>query len=223
MLIGNSQTAINRQVSICEKLVSIREKLFNAFSSFTSCFFFSLFPLLHVRLAQRFTNLVLGTPRGAHLDFCPNTTQLTQSLMISSASAKTKTCTPWGPKDRVWETLALLLPSILILIWIWHVLTVAVERCRQCFSLLTVMDYNVTLQWKIAACFWLISTNILAAIRCLKWLLVLQRTENEKVLSNQPCINCRTPYIYSGYETRTIIIQLPGCLLYVALFNYLTR
>lgn len=38
---------------------------------------------LDVWLPQLFPNLVLGTTRGAHLDVCPNTTQLVQSLMTS--------------------------------------------------------------------------------------------------------------------------------------------
>ena len=64
---------------------------------------------------QRFPNSVLGTPRGAPFGFCHSITQLIQMMnsyssfgylnQLCSVRAKTKTCTPWGLKDRVWETL----------------------------------------------------------------------------------------------------------------------
>ena len=62
-----------------------------------------------------FPKLSPGDPKCSRFGCCPSTTQLIQIIISSlsfdylnqlcSARAKTKTCTPWGPKDRVLERL----------------------------------------------------------------------------------------------------------------------
>jgi hypothetical protein len=49
--------------------------------------------------------LVLGSPLGAHLVFCPNTTQLIQITNLSSSLDYLKTCTQRGAQDQAWDTL----------------------------------------------------------------------------------------------------------------------
>lgn len=56
-----------------------------------------LFTATLEELGQGFPSSVLGTLRDAHFVFCP-------SWISCVVRSKSKTCTPWGPEDRVWET-----------------------------------------------------------------------------------------------------------------------
>ena len=74
--------------------------------------FGSLFnPEIHYKRISQTRSL---EPQRCTFSFPPSTTQLIQIInsssfdnlnQLCSVRAKTKTCTPWGPKDRVWETL----------------------------------------------------------------------------------------------------------------------